>query len=237
MEAGHALLRVHTEVRATLDAILGPDYVWYPVVGNHEKDRPEYIPYLRRYNENGNTLPGIVRIGPPGAVETCYAFDHENAHFIVLNEYYDNGRDSTGHGDVPDALYQWLSEDLKANDKPFVFVFGHEPTLSVPDMDSGRVRHRGDSLDQNPETNHRFWSLLRKHNVVAYFCGHTHNLSVCKLNGVWQIDCGHSRGIGDLGSPSTFLKIYVTSDSVRCAAYRYDAQSESYRLTYKEQLR
>ena len=225
------------QVRATLDEILGEDYVWYPVVGNHEGDKPQDMPYLRRYNRGGNALPGIVRCGPPGAVETCYSFDYQNAHFVALNEYYDGTGDMVGDGDVTAPLYEWLAADLEANDKPFVFVFGHEPTVVVPDMDNGRVRHRGGSLDKYPVHNHRFWSLLRRYGVVAYFNGHTHNTSVAKINGVWQIDCGHARGMGDPGAPSTFVKVYVHPDAVYCKVYRDDGRGGQYKLRHSERLR
>ncbi len=222
-------------VRTTLDAILGPEYVMYPVIGNHELNRPEHMTYLRAYGRGGDTLPGIVRSGPPGAEETCYSFDHQDAHFVVINQYYDGTSDTGTDGDIVPALCDWLAEDLAATDKPYVFVAGHEPTVAVPDLDNGRVRHRGDSLDKYEQNNHRFWSLLRAHDVVAFLCGHTHNASVAKLNGVWQIDCGHARGRGDEGAKSTFVKVYVERNGVRCAIYR--DRGEGYELAYEERLR
>lgn len=224
-------------VRATIDQTLGEDYLWYPVVGNHEGHEPAHMAYLRDYNLGGSSLPGIVRCGPPKAVETCYALDHGQAHFVAINQYYDGTGDMVGNGDVSDALYEWLARDLGENERPFVFVFGHEPSVAVPDMDNGRVRHRGSSLDQYPDNNHRFWTLLREHQVVAYFCGHSHNLSVSKINGVWQIDCGHARGLGDRGARSSFVKVYVEPDGVLCEVYRDDGQGGPYRLTYSERLR
>lgn len=223
-------------VRATLDATLGTQYVWYPVVGNHELDRPEYMPYLREANAGGNTLPEVVRAGPPGAVETCYAFDYGNAHFVVLNEYYDGQSDTALDGDVGDALYDWLAADLAANRRELVFVFGHEPSVAVPDLTNGRVRHRGDSLDKYAERNHRFWSLLREHDVVAYVCGHTHNVSLAWINGIWQIDAGHARGRGDPGAPSSFLKFHVRPGGVSCDVYR-QADDGTYRHMLTRQLR
>lgn len=222
-------------VRATLDAVLGPAYVMYPVVGNHELDQPEYIQYVREYNPGGNTLPGVVRAGPPGAEETCYSFDHENAHFVVLNQYYDGAGDDATDGDVVPALLDWLAADLADNDQPYVFVAGHEPAVAIPDLDSGRVRHRGKSLDQYEQNNHRFWALLREHNVVAYLCGHSHNASIAKINGVWQIDCGHARGKGDPGAPSTFVKIHVEPERVRCVLYRQ--AGDTYQASFEERLR
>jgi hypothetical protein len=222
-------------VRATLDAILGPEYVMYPVVGNHELNRPEHMTYLRECNRGGSALPGIARSGPPGARETCYSFDYGDAHFAVINQYYDGTSDTGTDGDVVPALCDWLAEDLAATDRPYVFVAGHEPAVAVPDLDNGRVRHRGDSLDKYERNNHRFWSLLREHDVVAFLCGHTHNASAAKINGVWQIDCGHARGRGDEGAKSTFVKVYVERDGVRCAFYRHNG--DGYELAYEERLR
>ncbi|MBU0637478.1 MAG: metallophosphoesterase [Planctomycetes bacterium] len=224
-------------VRLALDQVFGPAYLWYPVVGNHELDKPEHMDYLRAYNAGGAKLPGIVHKGPPAVEETCYSFDYHNAHFVVLNQYYDGQSDAATDGDSSPALLAWLADDLAANRRPYTFVLGHEPVLSVPDLDNGRVRHRGDSLDKYADNNHRFWTLLRAHDVVAYFCGHTHNASLTRINGVWQIDCGHSRGLGDPGAPSTFLKVYVQPDGVRCALYRDDARGGRYELVYEERLR
>ena len=224
-------------VRAVLDQVLGRKYVMYPVVGNHELEKAEYMEYLRALNAGGNLLPGIIRTGPPGAVETCYSFDHGDVHFTILNQYYDGRSDTGTDGDVADALYAWLANDLAENERPIVFVFGHEPVASMPDMGSGRVRHRGDSLDQYPAHNHRFWTLLRNHDVVAYFCGHTHNASVSRINGVWQIDCGHARGRGDAGALSTFVRVIVEPEGVLCHVYRNSPDSETYSLVYEERLR
>jgi hypothetical protein len=225
-------------VRAVIDDVLGPDYVWYPVVGNHELDDPASMVWVRQYNAGGDTLPRIVRAGPPNAVETCYSFDYANAHFVAINEYYDGTTDDNKGGDVSDPLYEWLAADLAANDKPIVFVMGHEPHIAVPDMDNGRVRHRGGSLDKDPERNHRFWTLLRRRNVTAYLCGHTHGTSIAKVNGVWQLDAGHARGAGDKGAESAFLMVHVAPDGiVRCNVYRSTNNTTPYRRTYTERLR
>jgi hypothetical protein len=184
--------------------------------------------YLRALNAEGHKLPGIVRGGPPGAVETCYAFDYQNAHFVVLNQYYDGKGDMATDGDVTEPLYSWLAEDLAANKQPIVFVFGHEPAVAVPDIDNGLVRHRGDSLDAHEANNFRFWTLLRQHRVTAYICGHTHCTSVAKINGVWQIDAGHARGLGDEGTASTFLRVHVLPAGVRCDVYRMTGKGGDY---------
>jgi predicted phosphodiesterase len=218
------------DVKWTIEQVMGTEYLWYPVVGNHELPGGGSESYyganmalLRSYNydQNGAGIPpDIVNTGPSGCPQTTYSFDFENAHFVVLNEYCDTGGDTVTSGDVPDHLYNWLVDDLQATGQKYIFVFGHEPAFPQPDADNGRLRHSTDSLNQYPGNRTRFWNLLRDEGVVAYFCGHTHNYSTYYYDGVWQVDVGHARGEGDTGAASTFLMIHVDSDTVTFDAYR-----------------
>jgi len=222
----------------TISNVLGASYLWYPVVGNHELPgqgtEASYganMAWLRSYDYDANGLgnpPDIVNTGPSGCPETTFSFDYENAHFVVLNEYCDVGGDTATDGDVPDHLYNWLIADLAATSQPFVFVIGHEPAYPQPDEDTGRLRHVGDSLDGHPGNRDRFWDLLVAEGVTAYICGHTHNYSAVRLDengviggsGVWQIDAGHARGVGDTGAPSTFVRVIVDGGYVTYQTYR-----------------
>jgi len=216
----------------TVTRTLGTDFPWYPAVGNHEVETPEDMDWLRSY---GTALAapdgGPVRPGPPGCPTTTYAFDYGNAHFVVLNLYCDASGDAVTDGDVPDHLYQWLAADLAATDKPHIFVFGHEPAYPQPDADTGRVRHMEDSLNAHLVRRDRFWNLLRERGVRAYICGHTHNYSAVQVDGVWQLDAGHARGIGDTGAPSTFILVRVDGPSVVFETYR-DYVGGAYTLAY-----
>lgn len=210
----------------TIQNILGEDYQWYPVVGNHElpsQGDDSNLEWLRNYNFDNNgigILPDIINNGPSGCPETTFSFDYENVHFVVLNEYCDTKGDSVTHGDIPNHLYDWLVDDLVKTTKDHIFIFGHEPAFPQPDADNGRVRHLTDSLNLYPVNRNRFWSLLKQTSVVAYFCGHTHNYSVVNFDGVWQIDSGHARGQADTGAPSTFLKVHVDGGKITYSAYR-----------------
>ena len=117
-----------------------------------------------------------------------------------------------------------------ATTKPFIFVVGHEPAFPLPDMTTGRSRHAGTSLNMDPASRDRFWQLLKERKVTAYLCGHTHGASARKFQGVWQLDCGHARGKGDLGSPSTFIKVTVGSGDSRYEVFRADGGGENYRV-------
>lgn len=215
-------------VLETVREVLGKDYPWYPVVGNHENETKADMAWLRNYVKT--SLPDLVRRGPKNGEETSYSFDHQNAHFIVLNEYYDGKSDTGANGDITDPLYTWLQKDLEENGKPFIFVFGHEPILAIQDYDNGMLRHQGDSLDAHPKNSHRFQRLLRRHKVTAYVCGHTHSCSFANINGVWQLDVGHSRGAGEKREPSTFLKIIVGEPVCKVEIHRDNANGGPYRL-------
>lgn len=216
-------------VESVVRKVLGEDYPWYPVVGNHESETPEDMEWLRNYGKGD--LPNLIRRGPENCVETTYSFEYGNVHFAVINEYFDGQSDVGTDGNISQALYDWLENDLEENTKPIVFVIGHEPLVSLADVDTGRHRHKGDNLDAHPEENHKFQMLLKKHNVAAYLCGHTHNFSHANINGLVQIDVGHCRGLGDKGSPSTFVKFLIGQTEFQVEVYRDDSQGGPYVLT------
>jgi hypothetical protein len=222
---------------ATIRKYIGHIYTWYPVVGNHETETASDMDWLRIFNRDGNTLPNIVNAGPAGCEETTYSFDYGNTHFVILNEYFDGSLDVGTDGDVVASLRAWLEDDLINYGKPVTFVFGHEPAFPQPDADNGRIRHAGDSLDKYPGNRDAFWNVLAVHNVTAYICGHTHNYSSIEQNGIWQIDVGHARGIGDRGAMSTVVMIYVMeSGEVWSYTYRLNQDEKRWRLADSNQL-
>ena len=218
------------DVRWTIEQVMGTDYLWYPITGNHELPAAgseaypgENMALLRGYDYDRNGVgvpPDIVNPGPAFCPETTFSFDYENSHFVVLNEYCDETGDSNPGGNVSDHLYDWLVNDLQTTTQRHLFVLGHEPAFPQLDADNGRARHIGDSLDADPANRDRFWSLLRDQEVVAYICGHTHNYSAYFRDGVWQLDAGHARGAGDTASAGTFLMVHVNNETVTFNAYR-----------------
>lgn len=187
--------------------ILGENYTWYPVIGNHEADDRDYVETLRAMNRNGNSLPNIVNSGPPGAEETMFSFDYGDFHFIIVNQYYDGVSDMGTDGNLVPETMAWLRDDLERNARKYIFVIGHEPLVSLPDMDNGRIRHVGDSLDQYARNANAFRKLLLEFGVVAYICGHTHNTSYGNINGLWQFDCGHARGTEGVFPEKVFASV------------------------------
>ncbi len=218
--------------RAIIDRYLGPKFPWYVVVGNHEVENAAVMPWVR--NWLAADIPHVVRRGLPGTKLTVYSFEVGNAHVVAIDSYPFAKQGlfgSKGQVDLTDAEFKWLEDDLAATHQPFLWVIGHQPIESMPDMDSGRVRHDRDSVSSDPARAERFVALLKKYHVRAYLCGHTHNASVVKLkSGIWQADTGHARGGGDTGSPSTFLKIRTEGDNAWVDIYRADPNGVDYKL-------
>ena len=141
---------------------------WYYSTGNHEiitKNSEMLVKSKIKMPMNG----------PSAVKELVYSFDHNNAHFVCL--------DSNKYGDAHRIQADWLASDLKANKKPHIFVFAHEPAYP-----SGP--HIGSSLDKFPVERDVFWSLLVKSGVGVYFCGHEHLYARSSHKGVLQIISG-----------------------------------------------
>jgi hypothetical protein len=220
-------------VRATLDQFLGTNYTCYFAVGDHERQTPASMTWFRHWGA-GN-IPHLVRRGPPGAETTEYSFDFGNSHFAVLSDFFD-GTNDAAKPDVSDATIAWLEQDLEATHRPLIWIVSHKPIECFPDMDSGRLRHQGDSLITDPGRREQFVELLKKFHATALLCGHTHGSSIQKVDGLWQCDSGHARGAGDPGAPSTFLKIRVAGTNAWVDVYRADRNGMNYKLRESVQL-
>ncbi len=201
---------------------------WFAVIGNHDVERPEVMEYIMtnvtpRYE---NQVQGIenFREGPKDAdYRTIYSFDYQNAHFVVLNEYYHEDRLSpdyspTGHiyresGNPESDQMAWLENDLNSTDKELIFVFGHEPAYPAS------KRHLGDSLDHFPEDRDEFWNVLVKYNVTAFFNGHTHVYARTVKKGVYQVDAGLAR------TRAWYVLVKVRGDNVIFETYKRTAEA------------
>lgn len=226
------------ESKWTIDQYLGADFLWFPVVGNHDVWERD-MEWLRSYDydPNGELPPNIVNYGPEGCEQTTFSFDYMNAHFIILNVYCDLGNETRTDGAIVDALYDWLVEDFEGTEKEHIFVFGHEPAYPQPDADNGIIRHLDESLDKYPYTRDRFWKLLSESDVIAYITGHTHSYSHVEIEDVWQIDVGHSMGARTQATLSTFVMIHVLGSAVWIETYRASTIEEIYTLRHSGYLR
>ena len=213
----------------TIQKYISKEMNWYPVVGNHEEETSKDMAWLRNYNTGGKKLPYIVNTGPESCKETNYSFDYKNTHFVILNQYSTEICDTCTKGDVPDFLFNWLEKDLKSTKMKNILVIGHEPAYPLPDMENQRFRHTSDCLNAYPANRDRFVKLLQDYGVKAYVFGHTHNYSVVKINRLWHVDVGHSRGTGDPGARSTYMIVMVSKRNISYITYRY-SKNKTYEI-------
>ena len=92
-----------------------------------------------------------------------YSFDFHNSHFVMLSDYFDGSTDASGKPDLAEATLKWLQSDLAATRQPLIWVACHKPIECLPDMDSGRLRHAGDSLVTDPARRKYFVDLLQQY--------------------------------------------------------------------------
>ena len=221
--------------RVEINTHFGGSTIWYPVVGNHDMEEAHDMVWLRGEYNNGNGRRTPLKNftnqdGPATSKETTYSWDHGDAHFAVLNVYWDGKKDAAYFdGRAGKALLAWLVRDLDANTKPYVFVIAHEPAYPRPEP--GMAGH---ALDSHPKDRDVLWDLLEAKGVTAYICGHQHFSSIYRRPGgsVWQITAG-SAGIETMltrqGSQgrhtSSFLSITVASEAVVAEVYRLDKKT------------
>lgn len=181
------------------------------VMGNHDAPpsgdnffRNNIAPY---YPDNG---PCSAFCAPQG---TIFSFDTANAHFVITNQYW-----NYPPGGYTSEQLKWIDEDLQASLQPNKFVFGHEPAFPL-------YRHEGNSLTVDPSMRDEFWEILADNDVQAFFCGHTHHLSVIKNHGVYQIDTGEvvfdhlAIVIVDIDGPFAVARLYETKGSIPTARH------------------
>jgi hypothetical protein len=195
---------------------LGAGFPFFPGIGNHELDDMDTTEWIRGFDHGGPTY--AVNPGPPGSDNTTYSWDHDDAHFVMLNECFDGVSDiGSREGNWNAVLDSWLEADLTANTLPLVFVFGHFPAFPQVDRDTGLALHHDDTdfnMFDNGAYRDALWSILSAHGVTAYVCGHSHTSSVVQIDGVWQIDFGHARGPRDPNwhGPSTFMRFVIGAE-------------------------
>lgn len=104
-----------------------------------------------------------------------YSFDHENTHFIVL----DNSRIDVA-ADFPDEQRDWLVADLVAHaEAENIFVFAHKPLWAQT-----LVLGEPDALHE----------IFLEHGVDAVFNGHLHHYFSTEFDGIDYTVIGSSGG-------------------------------------------
>lgn len=185
-----------------------------------------------------------------GSKYTTYSFDEGNSHFIVLDLYSGlHNFEARHNARIFNEMFDWLADDLKKNKKENIFVFSHQPVKN----DTGETPHvlvneaykkscrdlartyGSDSLSvfkaeftDKVITRDEFWALLKKHNVIAYFCGHTHHYSARKYDGIWEINMEF--GAWNIEGKTRYAKISVDKDKVDLKVMGFKADPDRFEL-------
>jgi 3',5'-cyclic AMP phosphodiesterase CpdA len=137
--------------------------VFFPVLGNHERDNA-------RFHE-------FFDVKTP-----YYSFNWGSAHFALLDSDLINYSGSAIARDrFWDEQIRWLDEDLEKSQKAdFRFVIMHHPAITVNQKNVGHVSKEAAALVP----------LFERQKVTAVFAGHDHNYQRHVKNGVQYIVTG-----------------------------------------------
>ncbi|MBD3349821.1 MAG: hypothetical protein GF400_11600 [Candidatus Eisenbacteria bacterium] len=139
-----------------------------------------------------------------------YSFDHENTHFVIL----DNSRINTW-ARMGLSQASWLMNDLTNAQADNIFVFFHKPL-----WDRTLRRGKDDNLH----------AMLVDHSVDAVFCGHYHHYFAAEYEGIDYTTIGSSGGGFDQSAPQPelrglffqFAMVDVTSDGYELTVHNVD---------------
>ena len=121
----------------------------------------------------------LPRNGPSDQLGLSYFVRRGDLLMVFVNTLW------SGLGGEGRLESTWLADTLEAHsDVRYKMVFGHHPVFPVNGFAGSYQRH----LD--PENGRRFWDILEKHGVLAYWCSHILAFDVQVHGGVLQITTG-----------------------------------------------
>jgi len=196
--------------RETVKPLLDANITVRVLPGNHEMAaaEPAEMKHCGMYNRPYKSGPDVVAVfkealgdmletsgrAPLSDLGLTYSFDQEGCHFAVLTAYTLTENNSFSH-----ETLLWLNDDLKqARERgQKLFVASHPPAFpggghmwdSLPFYDPTYTCDNYSGIDRRLERD-RFWNILKKHGVIAYFCGHEHNIQIQNVEGVWHVVAG-----------------------------------------------
>lgn len=99
--------------------------------------------------------------GVASGTEAYYAFDYGDIHFVCLDSY-DSDTDPAGD------MLTWLTNDLAANELPWLIAFWHHPPYT-------KGSHDSDSEGRLEDMRVNALPLLEQHGVDLILTGHSHS--------------------------------------------------------------
>ncbi len=160
---------------------LGKDIPLYPVLGNHSHVNARVI----------NTFSSHFNIKKPPSLDfniLSYSVELEDSQFIVMaSGNYERDAPAIFKYWKIIPLMDWLKKELSQNPSliNYRFVIGHEPAFSTTNVVGTYL-----GLDKDLDRRDKFWSVLKKGGVSAYFCSHENLFDRSNRGGVWQVISG-----------------------------------------------
>jgi hypothetical protein len=117
-----------------------------------------------------------------------YTFAVGKALFLLFSiAEFDAIQKQTVDGEFTSEVLRWIDLTLQRERKnySYIFVVGNQPAFSTRAVVDEPV-----GLDRNPYSRDRFWDILMKHGVTAYFCSLEHLYDRTNRFGIWQIISG-----------------------------------------------
>lgn len=137
--------------------------VFFPVLGNHERDNPQFNEFFDLKNP-------------------YYSFDWGSAHFALIDgDVANTGPDPEARERFWSEQKQWLEDDLEhSQTAQFRFVVMHEPPVTVNHKHPNHVSTWTPTLVP----------MFEKHHVTAVFAGHDHNYQHHLKDGIHYVITG-----------------------------------------------
>ncbi|MCE5317007.1 MAG: hypothetical protein LLG04_06540 [Parachlamydia sp.] len=155
------------------------DIPLYPVLGEAEAAGPDSLQiFLEQFPVPNSTIIDSSQL--------VYNVSLGNADFVVLSlAAYDKANKTLLQHRMTSPLLQWVDETLaaQASSHTYLFAVGNEPAFSPEGLFKS---YAGDDRSGRM----RFWHLLMRHHVVAYFCSNQPVFDRTYRYGVWQILSG-----------------------------------------------
>jgi len=161
---------------------------------------------IKVYNVMGNhdAVLGGYKLFAKYFGKDYYSFDHENAHFVILNNSFRSFFD--------EAQKDFLIKDLEANKGKPTFVFFHKPTFDPSDVYTAY-------LASDRKMTEKMMEIFEKYRVRYVMAGHIHAYLKTQRNGIVYIVSGGAGGPlhlpASLGGFYHFVKITVDGDRIK----------------------
>lgn len=166
---------------AVLKEHLGSEIPFYPILGESEAIGPDSVQiFLDHF-----PIPNSVVLETSQLV---YTVTIGNAGFVAMSlPAYDKVKDAPLQQLVTAPLLQWLGKTLETESSKNSFLFA---VGSVPAFSTGGAAGSYAGLDRDRDARTRFWQLLMRYKVLAYFCSNEALYDRTYRYGIWQVISG-----------------------------------------------